>query len=119
MQAPARVIQQDASAFPFPTGPCVGFLFNPFGEVAMRRFLRHCAQSFQGRPGELDLLYINHEQEHIFEQQNGFVRYFQGQVKRSRADAKADRAILTNQPDGEYASSDYEDCSIWGWRGRE
>jgi SAM-dependent methyltransferase len=123
-QAPMRIVQADASAFPFPKGPCVAFLFNPFGAVVMRRFLRHCAQSFQQRPGELDLLYVNHEQEGVLEQQprswqSGFVRYFQGQVRRSRADAKADHAILTNQPDGEYASADHEDCSIWRWIGRE
>jgi predicted RNA methylase len=122
VQAPVRVVDADASAFPFPDGPCIAFLFNPFGAVVMRRFLRHCAQSFQNRPGELDLLYVNHEQEHILEQQvrpqqRGFVRYFQGQVKRSPSDAKADHAILTNQPDGEYASADYEDCSIWRWQG--
>lgn len=119
VRVPVRVVQKDAAAFPFPNGPCVALLFNPFGEVVMRRFLCHCAQSFRGRPGELDLIYINHEQEHILEQQKGFVRYFQGKVKRSRSDAKADRVILANQPDGEYASSDYEDCSIWRWRGRE
>ena len=123
-QAPMRLVQADASSFPFPKGPCVAFLFNPFGAVVMRHFLCHAAQSFQQRPGELDLLYVNHEQEHVLEQQprswqSGFVRYFQGQVRRSRADAKSDHAILTNQPDGEYASADYEDCSIWRWVGGE
>jgi SAM-dependent methyltransferase len=122
-QVPARVTQADAAAFPFPSGPCVAFLFNPFGALVMRRFLRHAALSFQDRPGELDLLYVNNEQEGVLEQarsqQRGFVRYFQGQVKRSRADARADHAIMANQPDGEYASADYEDCSIWRWVGRE
>ena len=116
---PARVTQADAVAFPFPAGPCVAFLFNPFGAVVMRRFLRHAALSFQQRPGELDLLYVNNEQDGVLEQQRGFVRYFQGEIKRSRSDARADHAILTNQPDGEYASADHEDCSIWRWVGRE
>lgn len=122
MQASARIVCEDATEFTFPQGPCVAFLFNPFGAVVMRRFLRHCAQSFRERRGELDLLYVNNEQEHILEhqirsRQSGLVRYFQGQVRRSRADAKADHAILTNQPDGEYASADHEDCSIWRWHG--
>jgi SAM-dependent methyltransferase len=121
-QSPARVVQADATSFAFPAGPCVAFLFNPFGAVVMRRFLRHAAQCFQYRPGELDLLYVNNEQEGVLEQQmrsrqGRFVRYFQGQVRRSRADARADHEILTNQPDGEYASADYEDCSIWRWQG--
>jgi SAM-dependent methyltransferase len=115
--APMRMVQSDAAGFEFPSGPCVAFLFNPFGAVVMRRFLRHLAESFQDRPQQLDLLYVNNEQEHVFEQQRGFVRFFAGRVMRSRADAKADYAILGNQPDGEYASSDYEDCSIWRWQG--
>ena len=119
LRAPVRMVQEDAVSFRFPDGPCIAFLFNPFGAVVMRRFLRHCLQSFQDRPGKFDLLYANHEQEHILEHQKGFVRYFQGQVKRSRSDAKADHAILANQPDGEYASADYEDCSIWRWQGGE
>lgn len=117
-RAPMRVVQADAAGFEFPAGPCVAFLFNPFGAVVMRRFLRHLAESFADQPERLDLLYVNHEQEHVFEGQRGFVRFFGGRVMRSRADAKADYAILGNQPDGEYASSDYEDCSIWRWMGK-
>jgi SAM-dependent methyltransferase len=118
-RAPMRVVQSDAAGFEFPAGPCVAFLFNPFNAVVMRRFLRHLADSFQDRPEQLDLLYVNNEQEHVFEGQRGFVRFFTGRVMRSRADAKADYVILGNQPDGEYASSDYEDCSIWRWMGRD
>ena len=122
IQAPARILHADATSFVFPAGPCIAFLFNPFGAVVMRRFLRHVAQSFQHRPGELDLLYVNNEQEGVLEHQmysrrRRFVRYFQGQVRRSRADAKADHEILSHQPDGEYTSADYEDCSIWRWQG--
>jgi len=75
------------------------------------------ADSFRDRPGELDLLYVNHEQEHVFEGKRGFVRLFRGQVKRSRADAIADHRIMANQPDGEYAASNSEECSIWRWEG--
>jgi hypothetical protein len=84
----------------------------------MRRLLRNIAARFAGRPGELDILYINNEQEGVLEAQRGFVRLFLGEVKRSRADAITDHRILANQPDGEYASANYEDCSIWRWIGR-
>ena len=83
----------------------------------MRRFLRSVARSFADRPGEFDLLYVNNEQEGVLEAARGFVRLYLGQVPRSRADAIADHRILGNQPDGEYASANYEDCSIWRWRG--
>ena len=118
VHAPTKMIQSDAAALVFPPGPCVLFLFNPFGAVVMRRFLHSISMAFTGRPGQLDLLYVNNEQEGVLEQARGFTRLFLGKVKRSRADAAADRRILTNQPDGEYASDDYEDCSIWRWTGK-
>jgi SAM-dependent methyltransferase len=117
-KAPMRIIRGDVLDFKFPPGPCVLFLFNPFGASVMRRLLSKIAKDFAGRPGALDLLYVNTEQEGVLETQRGFTRLYIGQVRRSREDAIADHRILANQPDGEYASSNYEDCSIWRWTGR-
>jgi hypothetical protein len=113
-----RLVCADATDYVFPNGPCVAFLFNPFGATVMRRLLRAMSRSFARRPGELDILYVNNEQESVLEAQPGFVRLFRDQVMRSRRDAKADFQIMANQPDGEYASADYEDCSIWRWEGK-
>ena len=93
------------------------FLFNPFGASVLRRLLKRVADQLAQRPDELDLLYVNNEQEGMLESARGFRRLFLGQIPRSRADAIADHAILANQPDGEYASSNYEDSSIWRWMG--
>jgi len=117
-RAPMRLIEGDAAEVAFPRGPCVAFLFNPFGATVMRRLLRAVARSFADRPGELDILYVNNEQEGVLEAARGFARLFHGEVRRSRVDAIADHRILANQPDGEYASANYEDCSIWRWRGK-
>jgi SAM-dependent methyltransferase len=117
VHAPARIHCGDAVDFPFPAGPCLLFLFNPFSKPVLRRLLQHIAQDFKDRPGHLDLLYANNEQEAELEHHRGFRRLFLGQIARSRADAIADHAILANQPDGEYASSNHEDCSIWRWTG--
>jgi predicted RNA methylase len=118
VSSPARMVCRDAADFAFPAGPCVAFLFNPFGSAVMRRMLRQVASQFAGRPRELDILYVNNEQESVLESHTGFVRLFHGRVKRSRTDAVADHRILANQPDGEYASANYEDCSIWRWIGK-
>lgn len=117
-RAPMRMICGDAAEFAFPPGPCVAFLFNPFGAAVMRRVLKNIVANFAGRPGELDILYVNNEQESVLEMHRGFVRLFQGEVPRSRADAVADHRILANQPEGEYAFAKFEDCSIWRWKGR-
>jgi hypothetical protein len=115
--AAMRIVDGDAVGFVFPPGVCVAFMFNPFGPPVMRRMLDSMARQFRGRAGELDLLYVNNEQEHVIDQRAGFGRLFLGKVKRSRPDAVADRNILDNQPEGEYASAPYEDCSIWRWMG--
>ncbi len=38
--APMRMHCRDAADFPLPPGPCVAFLFNPFGAPVLRRLLR-------------------------------------------------------------------------------
>lgn len=110
-----RVVCRDAVEFKLPAGPCLVFLFNPFGAPVLRRLLKQEAADLAQRPRAFDLLYVNNEQEGELERHRGFRRLFLGQVRRSRADAIADHAILANQPDGEYAASNYEDCSIWRW----
>ena len=116
-QAPMKIICNDAAEFRLPEGPCLAFLFNPFGAPVMRRLLGAWSKSLAGRPGQLDLIYVNNEQESVLQRQAGFVRLFLGQVRRSRADAIADHRIMANQPEGEYASANYEDCSMWRWVG--
>jgi SAM-dependent methyltransferase len=112
-----RICCEDAAEFKLPECPCLIFLFNPFGATVMRRLLNRISATLSGRRSQLDLLYVNNEQEAVLESQSRFRRLFGGQIRRSRADAIADHAILAHQPDGEYASSNYEDCSIWRWVG--
>jgi SAM-dependent methyltransferase len=116
--APVRVKHGDAVEFQFPAGPCVVFMFNPFGAPVMRRLIRSWSRSLVGREGQLDVLYVNNEQELVIRRQSGFVRLFTGKVMRSRTDAIADHKILANQPDGEYAVTNWEDCSIFRWMGK-
>jgi SAM-dependent methyltransferase len=108
-----RIVEGDAVEFDWPEGPCLAFLFNPFGETVMRRMVKTWRKRFAGRAGELDILYVNNEQEQVLEGHKGLTRLFLSEVKRSKADAIADYKILSNQPDGEYASSNVEDCSMW------
>ncbi|HTB95487.1 MAG TPA: hypothetical protein VK716_00645 [Terracidiphilus sp.] len=117
VQSPVQIQCRDASEVEYPRGPCLVFLFNPFGAAVLRSVLKRAAVAFENRSSELDLIYVNNEQEAEFEKVRGFVRLFLGKVRRSHADAKADQAILANQPEGEYAFAEYEDCSIWRWMG--
>lgn len=116
-QAPTRLVCGDAVELPLPPGPCMAFLFNPFGAVVMRRLLTAWSKALAERADELDLIYVNNEQEHVLQLQAGFTRLFLGKVRRSKEDAIADHRIMANQPEGEYTSANYEDCSIWRWVG--
>ena len=99
-------------------GPCVVFLFNPFGAPVMRRLLTAWSGALPDAQGQLDILYVNNEQERVLERQAGFAGCSPDEVRRSRADAIADHRILANQPDGEYAVTNWEDCSIYRWVGK-
>jgi len=116
-RAPVRVVCRDAVEFKIPPGPCVVFMFNPFGGPIMRRLLKTWSQTIARREDQLDILYVNNEQETVLRRQPGLVRLFAGEVMRSHADAIADHKILANQPDGEYAVTNWEDCSIYRWMG--
>jgi len=112
-----RVVEGDAVEFALPSGPAAVFLFNPFGALVLGRLLKRWHGSLIKRSEPLHILYVNNEQEGVLEsaRQHGWTRLFLGKVPRSKADAIADHKIMANQPEGEYASSNWEDCSIWAW----
>lgn len=117
--SPMRMLCRDAVEFPLPAGPCVAFLFNPFAAPVLRRLLRAWSHRLAESAQPLDILYVNNEQESVLKRTQGFTRLFKGQVRRSHADAVADRTILKRQPGAEYAAPGWEDCSIHRWVGRE
>jgi hypothetical protein len=114
--APMRLVCCDASEFRLPGGSCVAFLFNPFGGPVLRRLLQNWSRTLAEHGGKLDILYVNNEQETLLRREPGFERLFHGQVRRSHADAVADRRILRSQPGREYAATGWEDCSIYRWK---
>ncbi len=118
-RVPMRMRCCDAVEFVLPAGPCVAFLFNPFGAPVLRRLLRSWSQRLASHASWLDILYVNNEQENVLAREPGFTRLFRGQVRRSNADLVTDRTILRHQPGREYAATIWEDCSIYRWKGRE
>lgn len=118
-RVPMRMFCRDALEFPLPAGPCVVFLFNPFGAPVLRRLLRAWRQARAERPAQLDILYVNNEQESVLRREPEFERLFHGPVRRSNPDAVADRTILKRQPGAEYAAPGWEDCSIYRWMGQD
>ena len=73
-RAPMRLRLGDAVDFALPPGPCLAFLFNPFGPAVMRRLLAAWRKGFAARTAPLDLMYVNNEQERLLERVPGFTR---------------------------------------------
>lgn len=117
-RCPMRIVTQDVTEFAFPKNPCVGYLFNPFREPVLKALLRHIEREFNGRNGEIDLLYANDELAHVFTGNPRWTQLWQGHIPLSKEDEEADRTILNHQPDGEYAWSTDEPSSIYRWMGR-
>ena len=114
-RSPMRIVCQDVTEFVFPENPCVAYMFNPFRAPVLKSLMRHMEKSFVRRPGQLDVLYANHEFEQLFDQNLRWRRLWRGDLPLSPEDDTADREILNNQPEGEYAASEEEACSIYRW----
>ncbi len=64
----------DATAFQYPEGPLLIYLFNPFPESGLRRALEHLLQALRQRqhPGPTYVLYHNPQLEHVIPGSGGF-----------------------------------------------
>ena len=112
--APMRLVEADATEFIFPEGPCVAYLFNPFGAPVLRRVLKQ----MEKHKGDLDILYVNHEREAVIKANPAFKKLWRGLVPMSSLDAIVDLQIINSQLDGEYGSTGDESCSIYRLKGR-
>jgi SAM-dependent methyltransferase len=118
-RCPMRIVCQDVTEFQFPANPCVAYMFNPFGEPVIRALMLHLESQFASRPGQLDLIYANDEGQDVIAQNPRWTRLWRGLIPLSAEDEAADKAILNHQPEGEYAWSTEEPCSIFRWMGTD
>ncbi|MGI9384107.1 MAG: class I SAM-dependent methyltransferase [Methyloligellaceae bacterium] len=61
-----EVRRTDALAFDPPEGPTVYFIFNPFGEPVMRRFVARIATAYAARPRPIICALVNPIQKSVF-----------------------------------------------------
>lgn len=66
-RCPIRVERADAVDFGWPIGPCVVFLFNPFGELPTQRLASRLVADFRDRPTDLEILYYKPEHANAFD----------------------------------------------------
>jgi SAM-dependent methyltransferase len=61
-KCPIGIACGDALDLEWPEGPCLVYLYNPFGEQVMRRLAEKMKTHFSGRPGDLEVIYQKPEQ---------------------------------------------------------
>lgn len=109
--APVTLHQADATSYPLPTEATLAYLFHPFEEKLLRRFLRHIARSLREHPRPFDLVYVNAEHDSLLDRHRGLRRLWMGRVPMSTADHLADLEAISEQK--EYGSTGDEVCAIY------
>ena len=72
-QTPIYILEGNAAEQNYDDATLV-FLFNPFGEVTMRRTIQQIGMSLKRRPRPLRLVYVNPQHEAILEEQSWLVK---------------------------------------------
>ena len=109
--APILLRQGDATTEPLPPEPTLAYLFHPFEEKLLRRFLRHIQRSVKANPRPFDLVYVNAEHGSLLDRSRGLKRLWTGRVPMSTDDHIADLAAIADQ--SEYDSTGDEVCAVY------
>ncbi len=67
-----QIVQQNATDFEIPDGPCVLYFFNPFGASLLREVLRQIETSMVHKPRRMIAIYNNAQHPECFDQSSGF-----------------------------------------------
>lgn len=114
--APLELHEGDATLLPLPDAPCCVFMFHPFEERLLHRFLQHVEKCLTARPHMLDVLYANAEHTSVIEAHPAFSKLWEGRVAMSSEDHLADLEAIAQQK--EYGSTGDEVCAIFRFVGR-
>ncbi len=85
---PIRIVSGDALELEWPDGPCLVYLYNPFGEQVMRRLAEKMKLHFRARPTDLEVVYQKPEQAIAFE--DGFEMVWCEAIPMSENDIRAE-----------------------------
>ena len=114
--APITLHHADATHHPLPQTPTLAFLFHPFEDPILKRFLKHVEAHQAKHPHAFDLMYVNAEHGSLLDKHPAFTQVWEGRVPMSAADHIADLAAIAQQK--EYGSTGDEFCAIYRFSGR-
>lgn len=114
--APLTLHHADATTHPLPTEPTLAFLFHPFEDRILRKFLRHIERTLTHHLHPFDLIYANAEHDSAISEYPAFRRLWLGRVPMSTDDHLADLAEIAQQT--QYGSTGDELCAIYRFQPR-
>ena len=76
-KAQFELLNIDALDFKYPTKPTIVFLFNPFMEDVMIRFLNNLNKSLEEAPRQVWVVYVNPTERQAFEKTKIFKKFYQ------------------------------------------
>jgi SAM-dependent methyltransferase len=89
-RCPVRVVQGDAVEAQLPAGPCLVFLYNPFGAPVMRKLVEALRKRVASGGGLVDVIYQNAEAEEDFRRCPDFRLLWRESLPMSEDDRAAD-----------------------------
>jgi len=97
-RCPIEVICQDATELTLPDGPCVVFLYNPFGGPVLEALLSRFDEHFGERWGDLDVLYLVPDFAGAFQKREGYKLLWQANFRQSDGNEPEDIVASGWQP---------------------
>jgi SAM-dependent methyltransferase len=88
--SPIRIVTGDVLEMKWPDGPCLVYLYNPFGEQVMRRLVERMWMHFAERPLDLEVVYQKPEEAVVFEDR--FEMVWCEEIEMSEHDSQAELA---------------------------
>jgi hypothetical protein len=85
---PIRIVSGDALDLEWPDGPCLVYLYNPFGVQVMRLLVEKMRMRFSVRPDDLEIVYQKPEQAAAFAE--GFQMVWCQAIPMSEDDIRAE-----------------------------
>ena len=95
---PIRALHQDATEFELPSGPCLLFLYAPFAEPILRKFIEHVEHTLSAQPRLLDILYCNAPNDHFLASHSRYVRLWTRSIPIAADDVPANPSADSAEP---------------------
>jgi len=86
--SPIRIVCGDALELKWPEGPCLVYLYNPFGDYVMRRLVEVMKKQFDGKTDYLEVVYQKAEEAAAFE--DGFDLIWYAAIAMSEDDIRTE-----------------------------